>query len=59
MLSICIGKAFSQCHTAIQAIHLPDRKHQAVISTVDRDDNNIKKIYDSDDQTTVLVTVFL
>ena len=56
MLSICIGKALSQCHTAIQAIHLPDRKHQAVISTVDRDDNNIK---DSDDQTTVLVTVFL
>ena len=40
------GKALSQCHNAIQVIHLPDRKHWAVISTVDCDDNAIK-YYDS------------
>ena len=36
------SRALSQCNNAIQVIHLPDRKHWAVISTVDCDNNTIK-----------------
>ena len=40
------SRALSQSNNAIQVIHLPDRKHWAVISTVDCDNNTIK-YYDS------------
>ena len=40
------SRTLSQCNNAIQVIHLPDRKHWAVISTVDCDNNTIK-YYDS------------